>query len=755
MAAPAASIDAHVTERLQAAARGDAALTSAPPPDDPAVSDADLLDLLTAQLAARHVDLHARVLQQRGEGFYTIGSLGHESNAAVALALRPSDPALLHYRSAGFYCARAGQVPGHDPIRDILLSLMSSAADPISGGRHKVFGNTALAVIPQTSTIASHLPRAVGLAFAHDRAHQLGLTDEWPADAVVITSLGDASLNHSTAVGALNAAQHAAFQGVPVPLLVVVEDNGIGISVRSPAGWVSSSIARLGGFARFAADGTDPAGALRSARAAVDHIRATRSPAVLHLRTVRFMGHAGSDAELAYRSAREIAADHERDPVLATAALVVARGLLSPTEVLAWYAAMRARVEQTAEALLPTRRLSSAAEVMAPLTDRETALVARRASHVGQGRVAAFRNGLPEQAGPLTLAQSINATLTDILAAHPGAVVFGEDVGVKGGVYGVTRGLRRAFGARRVFDTLLDEQTILGTALGGALAGLLPIPEIQYLAYVHNAIDQIRGEAATLSFFSNRQYRNGMVVRIAGLAYQRGFGGHFHNDNSVAALLDIPGVVVAVPSGAAEAPGLLRALTGMALAEGRVGILIEPIALYHTRDVLPGDAAALAPYAPPEQWAAELPDRDAGRLHAGGPAACDVLVVTFGNGVGMTRRAIAASGVAADVYDLRWLAPLPAAHLARVARDYRSVLVVDETRRSGGVSERVVTALVDAGYPGRIHRVTSEDSFIPLGPAATTVLLDEATIADALTTAAAAVEASTPEPSPHPEGALR
>ena len=130
-----------------------------------------------------------------------------------------------------------------------------------------------------------------------------------------------------------------------------------------------------------------------------------------------------------------------------------------------------------------------------------------------------------------TLAQAIDATLAEVLDSHPETLVFGEDVGLKGGVYGVTRGLQARFGEERVFDTLLDETSILGLALGAGISGLVPIPEIQYLAYLHNAEDQLRGEAATLQFFSQGAYRNGMVVRIQGYGYQKGFGGHFHNDN--------------------------------------------------------------------------------------------------------------------------------------------------------------------------------------------------------------------------------
>ena len=151
------------------------------------------LKLFDAQLASRHADAAARWLRAKGAGFYTIGSSGHESNAGVAAALRLTDPALLHYRSGAFYLARSAQAsPPHDGINDILLGLAGAAAEPIAGGRHKVFGHPQLNVIPQTSTIASHLPRALGLAFALGRAARLGRPTPWPTDAIVLASMGDA-----------------------------------------------------------------------------------------------------------------------------------------------------------------------------------------------------------------------------------------------------------------------------------------------------------------------------------------------------------------------------------------------------------------------------------------------------------------------------------------------------------------------------------------------------------------------------------
>jgi 2-oxoisovalerate dehydrogenase E1 component len=347
---------------------------------------------------------------------------------------------------------------------------------------------------------------------------------------------------------------------------------------------------------------------------------------------------------------------------------------------------------------------------MRPLAPRSPASVAHVASTTPT-----------ESSGePLTLAQAINLGLAEVLAGLPETLLFGEDVAVKGGVYGVTRGLHTRFGAARVFDTLLDETSILGLALGTAVSGFVPIPEVQYLAYLHNAEDQLRGEGATIQFFSQGRYRNGLVVRVAGYGYQKGFGGHFHNDDAVAVLRDIPGLVVASPSRPDEAGEILKTCVAAAKVDGSVCVVLEPIALYHMRDLYEdGDGGWMAI---PRNTHVPI---GSARTYLGGG---DLTIVTWANGLRMSMRVaekLGRQGIHARVVDLRWLVPLPVDDVLREASATGRVLIADETRRSGGISEGIVAALVDAGFSGRMARVTSKDSFVPLGAAANLVLLSE------------------------------
>lgn len=693
-----------------------------------------LVDLFDSQIMSRHLDLWAR--RSKGKTFYSIGSSGHEGTAAMAAATRTTDMAFLHYRDGAFLIQRKKQAGGLTPLYDMALSFAASADDPISGGRHKVLGCANTFVPPQTSTIASHLPKAVGAAHSIGMAHRLKLADAvLPHNGIILCSFGDASANHSTSQGAFNAACWAAYQHLPMPIVFLCEDNGIGISVRTPGGWIEANFAHRPALHYIQCDGADLNDALRGCEEAVQYARSRRRPVFLHMRTVRLMGHAGADVEASYSALANIESAEAQDPLLHTARILHEQAGLSGDEIVARYEEMRARVDRVAQEALAKPRLETAADVMASI---EPTVGEKKSPPLpdSTNRDAMFAKDARNLAKPVTLAKSINFALADLMLQYPNIALFGEDVARKGGVYGVTQGLQDKFGAARVFDTLLDEQTILGLAIGMGHNGFVPIPEIQFLAYLHNAEDQIRGEAATLSFFSNKQYRNPMVVRIAGLPYQKGFGGHFHNDNSLAVLTDIPGIIVACPSNAADAPAMLRECVRMAHEDGRVVVFVEPIALYHSTDLLtPEDGAWTAPYVAPEK--ADKIDFGELKQHGSGT---ELAIITYGNGYFLSRQAEAelrATGIDMRIIDLRWLHPLNEAAIIASVAACKNILIVDESRRSGSLSEKLMAILTEAGRGAAVSRITAEDCFIPLGPAAELVLPSKASIIEAAKAAVA------------------
>lgn len=696
-------------------------------PDGPLSAD-EARSIYRAACLTRVLDLQSRKMQKAGQGFYTIGSSGHEAMAAVATALRPTDMAFLHYRDAAFQVARAAQVPGQTPARDLLLSFACSAEDPISGGRHKVLGSRALNIPPQTSTIASHLPKAVGAAYSiapaarHKPEHRV-----LDPDGIVCCSFGDASVNHSTAQGAFNTASWTAYRNIPLPLLFVCEDNGIGISTKTPPGWISASLGARPGITYFHADGRDIYETFRVAREAAHHVRNKRRPAILHLETIRLYGHAGADVPTSYLPRAEVEAAEADDPLLHMVRMLDAAGVLPSADALTLYTDCHGEVADLARDVVERPRLRTAAEVMHSL------IPPKRPCRTGNGpapdaRAAAFGADFDSLDAPQHLSKILNFTLTDLMLEHGEIVLMGEDIGRKGGVYGVTQKLAQRFGRDRVIDTLLDEQSILGLAIGMAQNGFVPMPEIQFLAYLHNAEDQLRGEAATLPFFSNGQYTNPMVLRIAGLGYQKGFGGHFHNDNALAVLRDIPGVILACPSTGADAARMLRECVRLAREEQRVVVFLEPIALYPMRD-LQGDKDGgwMTRYPPPGERI------DLGQVGQHGTGT-DLALVSFGNGHYLCHKALPqlrAAGIDPRIIDLRWLSPLPERSLLEAIDGIPNILIVDETRHSGGVAEGLM-ALLSERTNARVARDTAADSFIATGPAYAATLPS----VDSITTAA-------------------
>ena len=673
------------------------------------------LDIFDSQIKSRFLDFMARQLKEKGLSFYTIGSCGHEGNAVLGHVFKTTDMAFLHYRSGGFYLQRAKQLPQTDGVKDILLSLVAAACDPISGGRHKVFGSVSLNIPPQTSTIASHLPKALGAAVSIIRAKELKIPGTLLADSVILCSFGDASTNHASAQTTLNACSWITQQNYPLPIVFICEDNGIGISVPTPLNWIKSSIGSRPGIHYIECDGLNIADVYAKAQEAEYLARIKKQPVFLHMRCVRLLGHAGSDIESQYNTQAEIEQRESRDPLLHTARILYEEGWMSLQEIIDLYQNNRALIEAKALEAIREPRMGSAEEVMASLIPQKTHNKEVCTLPTEYKRAKVFAGAYLQLRQKRNLCQHINFALTDLMRQYPNIVVFGEDVGKKGGVYRVTAELQTRFGQRRVFDTLLDETTILGTAIGFAHNGFIPVPEIQFLAYLHNAEDQIRGEASTLSFFSCGQYQNPMVVRIASLAYQKGFGGHFHNDNSITVLRDLPGVIVACPSNGPDAAKMLRTCLRLAYEQGRVVIFLEPIALYMTKDLhTPGDNEWLFDYPSPELMI------EAGEVGVFG--AGETVILTYANGYYLSRQAahVLKEQMEIDVkiIDIRWLSPLPKEAILRELKTAKRVLIVDEGRESGSLSEGLMTFLMEEASSNlRIKRITGKDSFIPLGTA--------------------------------------
>ncbi len=701
-------------------------------------------ELFEDMALSRALDVGSRELKKTSQSFYTISSAGHELNAVLGAQLRLTDPCFLHYRSGGLMMARARQLPGSTPLFDTLLSFCASKDDPISHGRHKVWGSKELWVPPQTSTIASQLPKAMGCAFSLALARRLlakraRIETGLPGDALVCCSFGDASANHATALSGIHASRYAKKRGQPVPILWVCEDNGIGISVETPEGWIRDSFASLPQLAYFEADG-ELDEIWDAVATAVEHCRRTKTPTFLRLATVRLWGHAGSDVETTYRTLPEIETIEATDPLLRAARRLVDTGAAEPAALLAIVRDLRERVAAAGQEAARRPKLATRAEVMAPLAPYDEAAILAEALRSADPAARAKHFGaLPEKItspAKRTLAAHINAALHDEFLRRSELIAFGEDVGKKGGVYGLTQGLQERFGIGRVFDTLLDETSILGIAQGAAHLGILPVPEIQYLAYLHNALDQLRGEACSLAYFSNGQFTNPMVVRVAGLAYQKGFGGHFHNDNSIGALRDIPGLGLCVPARGDDAARMLRGALAMARACGRVLVFLEPIALYHERDLYePKDDGWLFDYPPPDGTRASvlLP----GEVGVYGAEHSELLIVSYANGLRLSLRAARTlareHGLKSRVLDLRWLNPLPFEAMRTHARLCGGrVLVVDECRATGGgVADALVADLAEQGVGTKLASLRAADSYVPLGPATSAVLVGEDQIVEA------------------------
>jgi len=407
------------------------------------IRSSDLISIFESQIMSRHIDLKARSLKDEGKCFYTIGSSGHEGNAVFGSVFPYTDTAFLHYRSAPFFLERSKQIDATTPLYDMALSFMASSDDPISGGRHKVIGSKLLNIPPQTSTIASHLPKAVGMAFSINLSKSLNISDqESKSNRIVICSFGDASVNHASALSAFNTASWIVNKGGHVPIVFICEDNGFGISVKTDESWIEENYKNRPGIKYIKTDGLHILDLIVNSSKVEKFCRINRKPIFLHMKTVRLMGHAGSDVEIGYQEIKDIENAEFNDPILHSSRILIENKCLSKEEIIKLYENSRDRVSHVFDAATLRPTLNNSNEVMSSIISHKLLRSSPEYPSL-KDRKALFGKDFDRLNQYQNMAKLINYGLCDILLQYKNTVVFGEDVAEKGGVYHVTADLHK------------------------------------------------------------------------------------------------------------------------------------------------------------------------------------------------------------------------------------------------------------------------------------------------------------------------
>jgi 2-oxoisovalerate dehydrogenase E1 component len=640
-------------------------------------------------LTSREMDrIEEQELVPQKKVLYQFSARGHDvAQVLLGLQLKDGDGVFGYYRSRPLLLSLGV------PLADALGSGMGLAGGysngrdigvvfnfPNPGGAH---------ALPMCGGVGAQYTPAAGWAQAI--AYKQKVLNEGPTDAISLVLGGDAS---AATGGFWSALTIATTQ--QLPLLIYIEDNGYGISVPSdyqtPGKDIAANLASFSGLTIFNGDGTDPAEAALLIDQAVSHVRTKRTPALLRLTVPRLEGHSAQDTQ-AYKTEAEIEAEWARDP-LPKLKKHVARLQIGDEQ---WDELERETTwqVQAAVAEAEARGISSPDEVASNV------FFEGDMQQVGglwnSGYTPPRSTDVPTAAGQrINMVTAIRRVLEQELEANPRVLVFGEDVGPKGGVHAVTLGLQEEFGKERVFDTSLNEEGIVGRAVGMALAGLMPVPEIQFRKYAEPATEQIH-DAGTMRWRTHNRFAAPMVLRIPGGFFK--CGDPWHSMTNEVEFVHNPGWMVAVPSNAEDAVGLLRgSLRGN-----------DPVVFFEHRAML-DDSWARRPW-PGDEYV--LPFGRAKKVREGDR----ITIVTWGAMV--PRCEAAAEGYSADVIDLRTLQPWDREMVLESVRRTRRCLIVHEDLRTGGFGAEIAAVVADEAFldlDAPVARVTMPDIPSPHHP---------------------------------------
>ncbi len=641
-------------------------------------------------LSSRLMDeMEENELTPKGLVTYQFSARGHELSQILVSQLldRPFDAATIYYRSRPFVLG-CGLT-----LEEAFASSFARATSPTGGRDVGITFNMPRRqrayVLPMTGDVGSQYTPAVGWAQAiRYRKEQLG---DDVQDSIAVVFGGDGSVAANGFWAALNIATT-----LKLPVLFFIEDNGYAISVKSPMQTPGANIAaNLKSYKNLKiwdGSGTNPPETAELIHKAVSYVRKWRGPALIRLTVPRLSGHSSVDNQ-AYKTEEERKQEWERDPIRALREYLVP-ALMSAEE---W--------EQLQADVLHDLQAACEAALKHPEPDPETVT-----------RFAYYEPGHPQLVGGLlaegielpggteepnppdprrmNMLEAIRRTLDVELALNPRCLVFGEDVGVKGGVHAATLGLQKKYGEARVFDTSLSEEGIIGRSIGMAYAGLLPVPEIQFRKYADPATEQLNN-CGTLRWRTNNRFAAPIVVRIPG-GYRK-IGDPWHSVTSEIVFAHQPGWKLAFPSNAEDAVGLLRT----ALRGNDPVIFFEHRAMY--------DAAwARRPY-PGDDFM--IPFGKAKVLHEGD----SLTVVTWGAMVERCEQAMAGlDGV--ELIDLRTIVPWDKTAVLASVRKTSKCLIVHEDIGLGGFGAEIAATIVSEAFldlDAPVERITAPSVPVP------------------------------------------
>ena len=676
------------------------------------VSVADLTRMYRGMFVSRQLDERQRTLKRQQKTFFQLSCAGHEAVlVAAGFVVRTGVDWIFPYYRDQALCLMLGM-----SAEDVLLEAVGAATAPYSGGRQMPnhWGDPRLNIASRSSTTGMQFLHAVGCAEATRYAAETpGAVESGSvvSDGSEITWAlsGEGATSEGEFWEALSAASART-----LPVLFVVEDNGYAISVpvdvQTPGGDIARLVAGFPNLLVRTCDGTDPLSSYGALADAAAHCRSGAGPALVRAQVVRLHPHSDSDDDRMYRPDDEREAMRRRDPIPRFREFLAAEGFVGE--------ALLAEIEEEAVA-----EVAAAVAVATTAAPPETSGLLADVYSTVDPTSQAFASEPVSSGEPQTMLESINRCLADELARDDRVVVFGEDVADtsrddlltdlkgKGGVFKATAGLQRAHGGHRVWSTPIAEAGIVGRAIGMAMRGLKPVPEIQFFDYIWPAMMQIRNEMAVMRWRSKGNYRCPLVIRVPIGGYLRG-GSIYHSQSGEMTFTHIPGLRVVMPSNALDANGLLHT----AIRCDDPVLFLEPKHLYrqvHNRGPYPG----------PDYM---VPFGCANVVRVGS----DLTIVTYGSTVVRSLQAAESLGqedqVSVEVIDLRSLNPYDWEAIERSVRKTSRILVVHEDWVSWGYGAEIAARVADelfTSLDAPVRRLGARDVYCAYSPALEDVTL--------------------------------